>query len=65
MGRRKAVLLGGYREDIMSDMGTLRVSVELENPALPGARRALTGVLVDTGAELSWFPGEVLDTLGI
>ena len=49
----------------MSDMGTLRVSVELENPALPGARRALTGVLVDTGAELSWFPGEVLDTLGI
>jgi predicted aspartyl protease len=49
----------------MSDMGTLRVAIELENPALPGQRRALTRVLVDTGAELSWFPAEVLESLGI
>src|SRR4051812_48538719 len=49
----------------MSDMGTLRVAIELENPALPGQRRALTGVLVDTGAELSWFPAPVLEALDI
>ena len=42
----------------MGNMGTFRVAVEIENPARPGKRRSLTGVLVDTGAELSWFPGE-------
>ena len=37
----------------MSDvMGTFRIELEIENPALPGMRRALSGVLVDTGAEL-------------
>jgi predicted aspartyl protease len=47
------------------DMGTFRVAVEIENPARPGERRTLTSVLVDTGVELSWVPGEVLETLGI
>jgi len=47
------------------DMGTFRVDVELENPARPGERRTLEGVLVDTGAELSWVPAEVLEALGI
>ena len=47
------------------DMGTFRVDVEIENPARPGARRTLTGVLVDTGAELSWVPTEVLRSLGV
>ena len=47
------------------DMGTFRVDVEIENPARPGGRRTLTSVLVDTGAELSWVPAEVLDSLGI
>jgi len=50
---------------MQDDMGMFRVSVELENPALPGKRRTVEGVLVDTGAELSWFPAEVLDSLGI
>lgn len=50
---------------MMADMGTFRVEVEVENPAAPGVRRALTGVLVDTGAELSWFPAHVLESLGI
>jgi len=50
----------------MSDeMGTFRVDVEIENPARPGERRALKSVLVDTGAELSWCPAEVLESLGI
>ena len=50
----------------MSDqMGSFRVDVEIENPSLPGDRRAIRSVLVDTGAELSWFPADVLDALGI
>ncbi len=47
------------------DMGTFRVEVEIENPARPGERRTLTSVLVDTGAELSWVPAEVLESLEI
>ncbi len=47
------------------DMGTFRVDVEIENPARPGERRTLTSVLVDTGAELSWFPAAALESLGI
>jgi len=47
------------------EMGAFRVDVELENPARPGERRTLPGVLVDTGAELSWVPGDVLESLGV
>jgi predicted aspartyl protease len=50
----------------MSDeMGTFRVDVEIENPARPGERRTLRSVLVDTGAELSWVPAEILESLGV
>jgi predicted aspartyl protease len=45
-------------------MGTFRVNVEIENPLRPGERRVLESVLVDTGAEFSWFPAAVLETLG-
>jgi len=47
------------------EMGTFRVTVEIEHPARPGERRTLESVLVDTGAELSWFPAAVLESLGI
>jgi len=47
------------------DMGSFRVDVELENPARPGQRRTVRSVLVDTGAELSWVPGQVLESLGV
>ena len=50
----------------MSDArGTFRVPVEIENPARPGERRGFASVLVDTGAELSWFPSSALESLGI
>jgi len=50
----------------MSDeMGTFRVDVEVENPLRPGERRVMRAVLVDTGAELSWFPADALESLGI
>ena len=47
------------------DMGSFRVDIEIENPARPGARRTIRSVLVDSGAELSWVPAEVLESLGI
>ncbi len=46
-------------------MGSFRVDVEIENPAHPGERRILRSVLVDTGAELSWVPAEILESLGV
>lgn len=49
----------------MSEMGTFRIEVEVENPTRRGDRRRVTDVLVDTGAELSSFPDEVLEALGI
>jgi predicted aspartyl protease len=46
-------------------METFRVDVEIENPAHPGPRRLVRSALVDSGAELSWFPQDVLQSLGI
>ncbi len=47
------------------EMGTFRVDVQIENPARPGEKRTLNAVLVDTGAELSWVPAAVLESLGV
>jgi predicted aspartyl protease len=46
-------------------MGTFRVDLEVENPLRPGERCTVRSALVDTGAELSWIPAEVLDMLRI
>ena len=48
-----------------ADMGTFRVTIEIENPARPGERRTINSVLIDTGSILSWFPSELLESLGI
>jgi len=47
------------------EMGSFRVDIEIENPQFPGVRRRLTSVLIDTGAELSWFPADILEALRI
>ena len=47
------------------EMGAFRTSIEIENPARRGERRTLENVLVDTGAELSWVPAAILESLGI
>ena len=47
------------------EMGAFRTSIEIENPARRGERRTLDNVLVDTGAELSWVPAAILESLGI
>jgi predicted aspartyl protease len=44
---------------------TVRTDIEIEHPAQTGRRSLLRNVLVDTGAELSWIPAEVLADLGI
>jgi clan AA aspartic protease len=49
----------------MSDVGTFRTTIAIENPLRRGERRELTDTLVDTGAELTWVPTEVLEALGI
>jgi len=46
-------------------MGTFRIDIEIENPATPSRRAVARGVLVDTGAELSWIPAGILESLGI
>ncbi|HTH64887.1 MAG TPA: hypothetical protein VL563_09370 [Gemmatimonadales bacterium] len=48
-----------------ADMGSFRVDIAIENPARPGEKRTLRSVLVDTGAELSWVPAEILELLGV
>lgn len=50
---------------VSEPVGTFRIDIELENPAAPGRREVARGVLVDTGAELSWIPAGILESLGI
>jgi predicted aspartyl protease len=47
------------------DVGLLRTDLEIESHTRPGERRLLRQVLVDTGAELSWVPAPVLESLGL
>ena len=50
---------------MIDDMGTFRTTIEIENPSSPGRRTRLENVLVDTGAELTWIPGRLLEHLGM
>ena len=49
----------------MTDMGTFRIDFQIENPERPGERRIVRNALVATGAELSWVPSDILESLGI
>jgi predicted aspartyl protease len=49
----------------MSEMGTFRTTIMIENPLRRGEMRSLPNTLVDTGAELTWAPRAVLESLGI
>jgi predicted aspartyl protease len=49
----------------MSDMGTFRTTVMIENPLRRGELSTMPETLVDTGAELTWAPRELLEALGI
>jgi clan AA aspartic protease len=54
-----------WRGIMSDDMGTFRTTIAIENPLRRGERRELPDTLVDTGAELTWAPTEVLEQLGI
>jgi predicted aspartyl protease len=49
----------------MDPMGTFRVVVEIASPLAPNDRMSVGPALVDTGAELSWFPRAALERLGV
>jgi len=49
----------------MSEMGTFHTTVGIESPLQRGRIIELRDVLVDTGAEATWMPRPVLETLGI
>ena|ERR1044071_9348690 len=46
-------------------MGIFRVNVAIQNPARLAKKLSIENVLVDTGAEFSWIPGDVLTKAGI
>jgi len=46
-------------------MGIFRTQVTIEHTARKGARCIVESVMVDTGSELSWFPADVLESIGI
>ena len=48
----------------MSDMGTFRTTIEVENLRV-GQRRIVEGALVDTGSEYTCIPSPILESLGI
>ena len=48
-----------------AEMGTFRVDIKIENPGRLGASVTVSGVLVDTGSELSWVPAEILESRGV
>ena len=45
-------------------MGSFRIDIEVGS-VTSGARRRVSGVLVDTGSEFSWLPAAILKRLGI
>ena len=47
------------------NVGTFRIDIEIENPARPGERQHVPAALVDTGSELSWIPGPILERLAV
>lgn len=49
----------------MEPMGSFRTTIEIENLAARGPRRALPDTLVDTGSEYTWAPRADMEALGI
>lgn len=49
----------------MSDMGTFRTTIQIENSVVRGRLAIVPDALVDTGSEMTWVPEEILRSLGI
>ena len=50
---------------MLNDMGSFRIDVSIAHASRPDAQHKVSALLVDTGSELSWIPGPVLESLGI
>ena len=50
---------------MLHDMGTFRVSIQIENPLRRGVVQSIDDALVDTGAELTMVPRAILESLGL
>ena len=50
---------------MIPDMRVFRVSIQVENPLRRGVLQEIEGALVDTGAELTMVPRDILEALGI
>lgn len=62
-GDEMAVLGRPQEATVTDSMGTFRTDVELEHPGRPGDLRVVRAALVDTGAALSWFPRDIVESL--
>jgi len=49
----------------MSDVGTCRTTIGIESPLQRGRVVEIPDVLVDTGAEGTWIPRDILESLGV
>jgi predicted aspartyl protease len=49
----------------MTDMGIVRTTIEIASLDRQDQRHMIHDVMVDTGSEYNWIPGEVLESLGI
>jgi predicted aspartyl protease len=52
-------------ERMIDDMGIFRTTVGLAALTAPDIRRQFQDVMVDTGSEYNWMPGDVLADLGV
>jgi predicted aspartyl protease len=50
---------------MIPDVGTFRVTIQVENPLRRGVMHSVDSALVDTGAELTMVPRTILESLGI
>ena len=50
---------------MINDMGIFRTNIEIASGADPSRRMELRDVMVDTGSEYNWIPGELLVALGV
>jgi predicted aspartyl protease len=50
---------------MIDNMGIFRTTLGLAALATPEGRRELRDVMVDTGSEYNWIPGEILIDLGV
>lgn len=50
---------------MIDDMGIFRTTLSVSALATPDHRHDLANVMVDTGSEYNWIPGEALIALGV